>query len=120
MIRLFVQLASNGTMYVPAPCRGTVMGAQAVWQTDAVDAADTIILSRGTTAVNTITAVDGDGLQTETGVPDTTNKGLIFDPDSSTKANTNIKLVANGAAGISLVTIEFDDSAYVKQTAIEA
>lgn len=122
MIRLQVALESDEARYVPVPCRGTVSGAQAVWQTNAVEPNDTIILSRHTTAVNTITAVDTAGLQCETGVPNATiaSRDLIFDPDSATKANTVIKVTPNGAAGDALVTIEFNDYAYVEQEASEA
>lgn len=122
MIRLQVSLESDEVRYVPVPCRGNVMGAQAVWQTNAVEPDDTIILSRDTTAVNTITAVDTAGLQCEEGVPNATiaSRDLIFDPDSSTKAYTVIKVTPNGAAGDALVTIEYDDSAYVQQEALEA
>lgn len=122
MIRLLVPIGSDATIYVPAPCRGTVSGAQAVWGTNAVEPDDTIILSRDTTAVNTITAVDTAGLQCEAGVPNATiaSRDLIFDPDSATKANTVIKLVANGGAGVAIVTIEFNDYAYVEQAASES
>lgn len=120
MIRLFVAMADDATVYVPAPCRGTVSGAQAVYQTNAVEPNDTITLSRSTTTVNLITAVNTAGLDVETGVPDSTNKGLIFDPTSTTATDTVIKIVSAGAAGIALVTIEFDDYAYVEQTASEA
>ncbi|OGP67101.1 MAG: hypothetical protein A2031_07925 [Deltaproteobacteria bacterium RBG_19FT_COMBO_43_11] len=120
MIRLLVALASDGTVYVPAPCRGVVSGLKAVYQTNTVEPGDTIIASRDTTAVNTLTAVTTAGLVVETGVPDVTNKGLVFDPADTTPANQVIKLVANGAAGAALVEIEFDEFAYVKQAASEA
>lgn len=120
MIRLTVQVASDGTVYVPVPCRGVVAGAQVVWQTNAVEPDDTVILSQSTTAVATATAVNTAGLVIEDAVRDATNKDLVFDPDSSTATETVIKLVANGGAGISLVTIEFDDFAYIEQTASEA
>lgn len=120
MIRLLVQLADDGTLYVPAPCRGTLAGMKAVYQTNAVEPNDTIIASRGATAVNTLTAVNTAGLVVETGVPDATNKGLVFDPDDDTEANQVIKLVSSGAAGIALVLLEFDDNAYVEQEASEA
>jgi hypothetical protein len=59
-----------------------------------------------------------------TGVPDTTNKGLIFDPDSATAANKVLKIVfladLYGADGSVTVSIEFDDAAYVEQAASEA
>ena len=119
MIRLLVALASDGTAYVPAPCRGVVSGMKVVYQTNAVEPNDTVIASRDTTAVNTMTAVNTAGLVVEKGVPDATNKGLVFDPDSATAVNQVIKLVANGAAGTALVLIEFDEYAYVKQASLE-
>jgi hypothetical protein len=89
-------------------------------------AAGTIIASRDTTAVNTATAPTGDtaaGVKL-TGVPDATNKGLVFDPDSSTVANTKIKVVLDtnilgGVANV-LLQFEYDDSAFVAQAASEA
>jgi len=115
-----IDIASDGTRYVPAPCRGVVAGMYGIWETNAVEPADTIIASRDTTAVNTMTAVNTAGLVREVGVPDVTNKGLVFDPDSDTEVNKVIKLIANGAAGIATVFIEFDDSAYISQPASEA
>lgn len=120
MIRLLIELASDGTAYVPAPCRGVVSGMKAVYQTNAVEPNDTIIASRDTTAVNTLTAVTTAGLVVETGVPDATNKGLVFDPADTTAVNQVIKLVANGAAGVVLVMLEFDEYAYIAQAAKEA
>jgi hypothetical protein len=120
MIRLLVELGSDGTLYVPAPCRGVVSGLKAAYQANTVEPGDTIIASRGATAVNTLTAVETAGLVVEKGVPDVTNKGLVFDPDDTTVANQVIKLVANGAAGVALVVIEFDEFAYIKQAASEA
>lgn len=120
MIRMTVTIPNDGTVYVPVPCRGVVSGAYAAWITNTVEPNDTITLSRDTTAVNTITAVNTAGLVREVGVPDATNKGLIFDPDSATATHGVIKIVSAGAAGIAVVTIEFDDYAYVKQTPLEA
>jgi hypothetical protein len=118
---LTVELESDEVRYIPAPCRGTVIAARAVWQTNVVEPNDTIILARNTTAVNTITAVDTAGLQTETGVPTSgANQYLIFDPASATKANTVIKVTPNGGAGDAIVTIDFSDAAYVAQSASEA
>jgi hypothetical protein len=115
-----VDVASDGTVYQLAPCRGVVAEAYGVWQTNAVEPNDTIILSRDTTAVNTITAVDTAGIVKETGVPDATNKGLVFDPNDTTEINRFIKIVANGTAGAAKVHIKFDDSAYVEEPASEA
>ena len=120
MIRLTIQVASAANSYIPVPCRGVVSGARAVWQTDAVDAGDTITLSRGTDNVCTVTAVNGSGLETEIGVRDATNKDLIFDPDSTVSTETQIEVTPAGAAGIALLTVEFDEYAYTEQTASEA
>lgn len=120
MIRLLVNLASDGTAYVPAPCRGVVTGMKATYQTDAVEPNDTIIASRGATAVNTLTAAVTGGLVPETGVRDVTNKELIFDPNDATPANRVIKVVANGGAGIAVVEIEFDEYVTITQPPLEA
>jgi len=120
MINLLIPIGQDATIYVPAPCRGNVAEATAVWGTDSVAANDTIILSRGGTAVNTITAVTAAGLVVEKGVPTSgANKHLIFDPNSATAANQVIKIVANGTAGVAIVHITFDDSAYVQQESIQ-
>jgi hypothetical protein len=118
MIRIPFNLASDGTAYVLAPCRGVVVGVKVIWQTDAVEPGDTIIASQDTTPVCTVTAVTTAGLVPETGVRDVTNQNLIFDPAVSGKGV--IKLVANGAAGISSGYIEFDQYAIVKETPLEA
>ncbi len=107
MIRLMVEVADDETKYIPAPCRGVVVGAQVVWQTNAVEPNDTIILSRSTTAVLTVTAVNTAGLETEIGVRDATNPDLVFDPDSTTATETVIKVVSAGAAGIAFLSIGF-------------
>jgi hypothetical protein len=118
---LTVELESDELRYVPVPCRGTVVAARAVWQTATVAVGDTITLSGGGNVVNTITAVDVAGLQCETGVPtDSALQYQIFDPDSSTATETVILVTPNGAAGDAIVTIDFDDAAYVEQTASEA
>jgi len=89
-------------------------------------ATGTVILSRSTTAVNTITVPTGDKAAGTVldGVPDVTNKDLIFDPDSTTVANKVIKVVADAtilaSAGNMIFNIEFDDSAYVEEAASEA
>jgi hypothetical protein len=89
-------------------------------------ATGTITLARDTTAVNTATAPTGNTAAGTVlkGVPDPTNKGLIFDPDSDTAANTKIKLsldetILGGVANL-LVHIVYDDSAYVEEAASEA
>jgi hypothetical protein len=120
MIRITVDLPDASTIYVPAPCRGTLSGMKAVFQTNTVEANDTIVASRGATAVNTLTVVDTAGLVIEKGVPDATNKGLVFDPDSTTGTEQVIKLANTGAPGAAIVTLEFDEYAYVAQAASEA
>lgn len=120
MIRLTVTMADDGTVYIPAPCRGCVAEAQAVYQTNAVEPNDTVTISHGANTVNLITAVNTAGLDVETGVPDDTYKGSVFDPSSTTATDTVIKAVSAGAAGIAILTILFDDSAYVEQEASEA
>ena len=111
--------------YYPVPCRGVVKSASVVANATLV-ATGTIILSRSTTAVNTITVPTGDTAAGTSlaGVPDTTNKDLVFDPDSTTAANTKIKIafdttVLGGAANV-ILQIEYDDSAHVTQAAKEA
>ncbi|MFZ2809465.1 MAG: hypothetical protein WAZ60_24030 [Desulfosalsimonadaceae bacterium] len=111
--------------YIKVPCRGVVHSLNVLANATLV-ATGTIILARGTTAVNTATAPTGDTAAGTSlaGVPDTTNKDLVFDPDSSTAANTKIKVsfdttILGGAANV-LLQIEYDDSAYVEQTAGEA
>jgi len=125
---IYVNLYSAGGVedyYIPVPCRGVVKSFEVMANATLV-ATGTIILSRDTTAVNTATAPTGDTAAGTvlTGVPDTTNKGLVFDPDSSTAAHTKIKVsfdttILGGAANV-LLHIAFDDSAYVAQAASEA
>jgi hypothetical protein len=76
-------------------------------------------VARNVTSVNLVTAASGDGLVVETGVPDVTNKGLVFDPASLT-ATEQVMKVTVSAGGACLVLIEFDEYAYVKQAALEA
>lgn len=125
---IYVNIYSAGGVedyYIPVPCRGTVKAAEYMANATLV-ATGTIVLARGTTAVNTATAPTGNTAAGTVlkGVPDTTNKGLVFDPDSSTAANTKIKMsldttVLGGVANV-LVHITYDDSAYVAQAALEA
>ena len=113
------------TYYYPVPCRGVLHSLKVVANATLV-ATGTIIASRDTTAVNTITVPAGDiaaGIALA-GVPDTTNKDLVFDPDSATVANTKIKFafdttLLGGVANV-LLQMEYDDSAYVEQAASEA
>ena len=108
------------TYYYPVPCRGVLHSLRVVANATLV-ATGTIIASRSTTAVNTITIPTGDTAAGVTcvGVPDTTNKDLVFDPDSSTVANTKIKFVLDttllGGASNVILQLEYDDSAYQEQ-----
>ena len=116
---------AGNTFYIPVPFRGTVKSVRVTCDVNMV-ATGTVILSRSTTAVNTITVPTGDKAAGTVldGVPDTTNKGLVFDPDSTTTANRVIKVVADktilASAGNMIFNIEFDDSAYVEEAASEA
>ena len=116
---------AGNTFYIPVPCRGTVKSVKVTCDVNMV-ATGTVILSRSTTAVNTITVPTGDKAAGTVldGVPDVTNKDLIFDPDSTTVANKVIKVVADktilASAGNMIFNIEFDDSAYVEEAASEA
>ena len=104
---------SDVVVYVPVPCRGIVKEMKCAACTDAVQANDTIVASRGATAVNTWTAVETAGLVVEAGVPDATNKDLVFDPDSATAVNKEILLTPTGAPGLCMVMIGFDPYATV-------
>lgn len=130
-ITLLTELAAGGDIrYVPVPCVGNVHSVRLACDTEMV-ATGTLKIGRGdpSTAaycVNTATVPTGNtavGVILD-GVPDTTYKALIFDPDSSTAANrvlwieTDSTLLAGGAT--LSIRIEFDDSSYVEQTALEA
>lgn len=121
----FVVATGGETLYIPVPCRGTVKSVKHVSNINSV-ATGTVICSRATTAVNTVTIPTDDiaaGLVTD-GTPDTTNKYLIFDPDSATATDKVIKVVLDSdihaGAGIDTLLIEFDDGAYVEMAASEA
>jgi len=118
MIRLLALVTSGTVSYVAAPCRGCVSGVKAVWQTSSVTANDTVTVA-GSATVNLVTAVSGAGLVVETGVPDATNKGLVFDPASAT-TTLQVMSVTVSAGGACLVLLEFDPYATVTQTASEA
>jgi len=125
---IYINLYSAGGVedyYIPVPCRGVVKAFEVMANATMV-ATGTITLARGTTAVNTATAPTGDTAAGTVlkGVPDTTNKDLVFDPDSSTAANTKIKVsldtnILGGVANV-LLHITYDDSAHVAQAALEA
>jgi hypothetical protein len=120
MKEILVNLPDASTLYVPVPCRGILKGMKAVFQSNTVEVGDTIVAYRDTTAVNTLTATDTAGLIVETGVPDTTNKDLVFDPDSTTALYKMIKLVNTGAPGAALVLLQYDEYASVYQAPLEA
>jgi len=117
--------AGSEIIYVPAPYRGTVKGVKVVSDLQ-MDATGTLTVSRGATTVNLVTvpAANVAAGVVLAGVPDVTNKDLIFDPDSATAANKVIKIVDDatflGGAATVTIEIEFDESAYVEQTPSEA
>lgn len=117
--------AGSEITYVPVPCKGIVKAVRVVSDLQ-MDATGTLVVSRGSTAVNTVTVPAGNvaaGTPLD-GVPDATHKDLIFDPDSTTAANRVIKIVDDatflGGAATITVLIKYDESCYVKQTASEA
>lgn len=128
MLRIHVTFPVAATtaddFFLPVPCRGIVKAVRAVYSQE-TDTDETITLSRSTTAVNLVTPpanATAEGTEI-TGVPDTTNKDLIFDPDSSTAANKVIKVsVPNtfDTAGVMGLSIDYDESAAVVQAALEA
>lgn len=123
ILALEVAQTTAKTFYVPVPCRGIVHAAYAVVN-GVTNTDDVITISRDTTAVNAITGPStalaaGNKI---TGVPDTTNKDLIFDPDSDTEAYKMLKIgVSNtlDAASVIGLHIEYDESAAVTQDASE-
>ncbi len=120
MKRILVLHADGSTLYVPAPCRGIVVGVKVVFQTSTVEPNDTCVVAQGSHAVNTVTAVTTAGLVIEKGVRDTTYKDLVFDPLSATAAEQVLKITDTGAPGDKLVLIEFNDFASIEQPAKEA
>ena len=102
------------------PKRGVVVGLYGAFS-ETVAAADTVDAQRGSDSVNLITvgaANVAEGVLL-TGTRDTTNKELIFDPDSSTATHKVIKLSIS-ALETNPTTfngyIEFDDMAIVDQS----
>ena len=118
MTRIRCYLAASETRYIVVPVRGIITGAKAVWQTT-VTTSNIITISRGTTTVCLVTAVTTAGQVMETGVPDATNKDLVFDP--ATAAYSFIKIVQSGGNAVAAdLIIEFDEYASVTQAAKEA
>ena len=110
--------------YLPVPCRGIVKD---VWlsHNEETDADEIWTVARGATTVNTITTpadatAEGTSVQ---GVPDTTSKDLVFDPDSTTVANRVIRINTlntvdtGGSLGY---MIAYDPSCAIAQAASEA
>lgn len=116
---------AGDTRYIPVPCRGNVHSVRVACDA-AMVATKTVIFSRSGDAVNTVTPPTGNTAAGTIldGVPDTANKGLIFDPASATVTTQVIKMVVLAAfvaaASTLTVRIEYDDSAYVTQAASEA
>lgn len=128
MIRIHVTFPVAATtadsFYLPVPCRGIVKAVRAVYSQE-TDEDETITLARSTTTVNLCTPpadATAEGVSFE-GVPDSTNKDLVFDPDSTTAANRVIKVsVPNtfDTAGVMGLSIDYDESAAIAQAASEA
>jgi len=117
--------AGSEITYIPAPCKGIVKGVKVVSDLQ-MDATGTLIISRGATTVNLVTAPAANVAAGVilAGVPDATNKDLIFDPDSATVADRVIKIVDDatflGGAATVTILIDFDEFAYIKQAPLEA
>ncbi len=125
MIRMNLTIPVGTTtaenFYHPVPCRGIVKAVRAVY-TQETDADETVDIQRDTTSVNLVTPpanATAEGVVI-TGVPDTTNKDLIFDPASSTAAYKRLKIVVPNtfdSGGHLALSIDYDESAAVLQTA---
>jgi len=106
--------------YIPVPCRGIVVGLYGAFS-ETVAAADTVDALQGASSVNKITVGTGNTAEGVllTGARDSTDKELIFDPDSSTAANKVIKLMIS-ALETNPTTfngyIDFDDFALTDQS----
>lgn len=128
MIRIHVTFDVAATtadsFFIPVPCRGIVKACRAVYSQE-TDEDETIDLLRSTSSVNLCTPpadATAEGVSF-VGVPDTTNKDLVFDPASTTAANRVIKVsVPNtfDTAGVMGLSIDYDDSAAIAQAASEA
>jgi len=128
MMRIHVTFPVAATtadlFYLPAPCRGIVKAVRAVYSQE-TDIDETIDIMRGTTSVNLVTpAADATAEGTSVvGVPDTTNKDLVFDPASTTVANRVLRIsVPNtfDTAGVMGLSIDYDESAAITQAASES
>ena len=115
--------AGSEITYVPVPCRGNIKSVRVVSDLQ-MDAGGKLTIARNTTTVNLVTVPPGNiaaGAVLD-GVPDATNKGLIFDPDSATATDKVIKITDDatflGGAATVAILIAYDDSAYVQQKAV--
>jgi len=124
-IHLSIEVAQTTakTIYHPVPCRGIVHAAYAVVN-GVTNTDDIITIYRDSAAVNTITGPSASLAAGNriTGVPDTTYKDYIFDPDDDTEAYQVLKIVFTNtfdAADVVGLHIEYDDSAAVTQEASE-
>jgi len=117
-----IDLVINGgtgalTFYVPVPCRCTVTKLQAVFSAT-VAVGDTVDIQRDSTSVNLATTTVVTAGVVVTGTRDTTNKQLIFDPDSSTAAYKVLKIVISALESSNTLVgihIELDEFAIVTQ-----
>ncbi len=119
-----VAATTADAFYIPVPCRGIVKAVRAVYNQE-TDQDETVTLSRGASAVNLVTPpADASAAGVSmVGVPDTSNKDLVFDPDSATAANRVIKVAVPDTfdtAGVLALSIDYDESAAVTQAPLEA
>jgi len=124
MMSVDVATTTAKTFYIPVPCRCTVASFKASYSAES-DTDEVITLSRAGTAVNVCTpAADATTAGTMiTGVADTTNGSLIFDPADTTVLNRVLQIdtLDTVDAGCQVgICIELDDGAYVEQTASES
>jgi hypothetical protein len=117
--------AGSEITYIPVPCRGIVKGVTVVSDLQ-MDATGTLTIARASTTVNLVTVPTGNiaaGVVLA-GVPDTTNKDLVFDPDSATATYKVIKITddANflGGAGTITIMIKYDEHAAIAMAASES
>lgn len=119
-----VAVTTAKDVYFPVPCRGNIARTFVVYSEE-TDEDETVTFARDTTAVNLFTpAADAtaEGV-VGTGVFDTTNGALIFDPASATVAHQRIKISMPNTfdtAGMLGIIIEYDTGAYVEQESLDA
>ena len=112
------------TAYYPVTSRGNIASIKVCYNQE-MDADEVVTFARGGDTVFTVTPpTDAHPAGTVIdGVADPTNGSLIFDPDSSVVANRAVKVSVPDtfdSTGVLRGVVEYDDSAYVKQTASEA